>query len=160
MWCGNQKPLCPASKASHDTTAVFAGELLAQAQFPALLLISLHAADTFQQVAPVDLTVPKMVISVCVGVWAAMLLTAILENKDTRTSLPVSSSMQINVLKHDLCAGTSVEEPTATRWGHGSPFQALHLVASSSVTVEVDKARAIGVNPLNEGGRTWLCAPY
>lgn len=105
LCCGNQKPLCPASKASHDTTAVVAGELLAQAQFPALLLMSLHAADVFQQVAPVYLTVPKMVISVCVRVWAAVLSMAILENKDTRTSLPVSSCMQINVLMKDLCAG-------------------------------------------------------
>lgn len=112
---------------------------MAQAQFPALLLISLHAADAFQQVAPVDLTAPKMVILVCVRVWAAMLLMAILENKDTRASLPVSSSMQIKVLRHDLYAGIAVKEPTATRWVRGPPFHALHLVASSSVTTEVDK---------------------
>lgn len=100
-----------------------------------------------------------MVILVYVRVWAAMLLMAILENKDTRTSLPVSSSTQVNVLRHDLCAGIAVKEPTATRWVHGLPFQALHLVASSSVTTEVDKAGAIDVSPLNEGGFIWLCAP-
>lgn len=133
---------------------------MARAQFPALLLISLHVEDAFQQVAPVDLTVPRMVILVCVRVWAAMLLMAILENKGTRTSLPVSSSMQINVLRHDLCAGIAVREPTVTRWGHGPPLQALHLVASSSVTTEVDKARAIDVSPVNEGGWIWLTAPY
>lgn len=50
-------------------------------------------------------------------------------------------------------------EPTATRWVHGPPFLPLHLVASSSVAMEVDKARAIDVSPLNEGGWIWLCAP-
>lgn len=123
---------------------------MAQTQFPALLLISLLAAEAFQQVAPVDLTVPKMVIVVYVRVWAAMLLMAILENKVIRTSLPVSSSMQINMVRHYLCAGIAVSKPTATRWGHGPPSQALHLVVSSSIDVRA----------LDEGGWIWLCAPY
>lgn len=94
-----------------------AGELLGQAQFPALLMISLRTAEAFRQVAPVDVTVPKMDILAYVRMWAAMLLMTLLENEDTDILLPVSSSMQISVLRLVLCAGIVVREPTASRWG-------------------------------------------
>uniref|UniRef100_A0A663EFR4 receptor protein-tyrosine kinase n=1 Tax=Aquila chrysaetos chrysaetos TaxID=223781 RepID=A0A663EFR4_AQUCH len=38
-------------------------------------------------------------------------------NEDTGVSLPVSSSMQISVLRLVLCADIVVREPTASRWG-------------------------------------------
>ena len=89
--------------------------LLGQAQFPALLMISLHTAEAFRQVAPVDVTVPKMDILAYVRMWAAMLLMTFLENENTDILLPVSSSMQISVLRLILCAGIVVREPTASR---------------------------------------------
>lgn len=59
-------------------------ELLAQAQFPALRVIPLPTAEASGQVAPLDLTVPKMDILVYVRMWDAMLLMTVLENKDYR----------------------------------------------------------------------------
>lgn len=85
------------------------------AQFPALLLISLHTTEVFWQVAPVDLTVPKMGILAYVSMWAAMLVMTLLENKYAGVLLSVSSSMQISVVRLVLCAGTVVREPTVSR---------------------------------------------
>lgn len=80
-------------------------------------MISVHTAEAFRQVAPVDLTVPKMDILAYVRMWAAMLLMTLLENEDTGVSLPVSSSMQISLVRLVLCADIVVREPTASRWG-------------------------------------------
>lgn len=59
-------------------------ELLAQAQFPALLVIPLPTAEASGQVAPLDLTVPKMAILLYVRMWDAVLVMTVLESKDYR----------------------------------------------------------------------------